>query len=73
MTDRLHTLATDALRYDRVRRAAKRAGLIIRKSRSRDGYMLLDSGTRACVAGSWFELSAEEALARIENIRASMA
>jgi hypothetical protein len=58
---------TNKIGYDNVRRAAKHAGLIARKSRR--GYMLLDARTRACVAGSWHDLSAEEALAWIDRLQ----
>jgi hypothetical protein len=59
---------TDKISYDNVRRAAKRAGLVARK-KSRRGYMLLDRRTRACIVGSWHELSAEAALAWIDRLR----
>ncbi len=52
-----------------ARRAAKRAGLLARKSRFRIntadnlcGYMLIDPVRNACVRGSRFELSAEEVI-----------
>jgi hypothetical protein len=50
----------------RARRAAKRAGLIVRKSRWRagsvdnfGGFMLIDPYTNCVVEGSRFDLSAE--------------
>ena len=57
----------ETISYDDVRRTAKRAGLIARKSRG--GCMLLDQRTRACVAGSWRNLSAEEALAWVDRLQ----
>lgn len=64
------TTETTPPSYADVRRAARAAGLIALKSRgARSGYMLLDRRTGACVAGSWHELTAEDALAWIERLR----
>jgi hypothetical protein len=52
----------------RARRAAHRAGYVALKSRWRSrelpprGFMLIDLHTRFCVAGSYFNLSAEEVI-----------
>jgi hypothetical protein len=53
----------------RARRAARRVGLIARKSRWRAGsidnygeFMLIDSATNFAVAGSRFDMTAEEVL-----------
>ena len=52
----------------RARRAAQRAGYLALKSRWRHpglpprGFMLIDASTRFCVAGSYFDLSAEDVL-----------
>jgi len=52
----------------RARRAAHRAGYLALKSRWRHpglpprGFMLIDTATRSCVAGSYFDLSAEDVL-----------
>ena len=61
-------MTADKSSYSDVRRAAERAGFIARKTRgARGGYMLVDRRTGACVAGSWHDLSAEQALAWIEE------
>jgi hypothetical protein len=53
----------------RVRRAARRAGLVARKSRWRAGsidnygeYMLVDPATNFVVAGSRYDMTPEEVL-----------
>jgi hypothetical protein len=53
----------------RARRAAKRAGLIARKSRWRagsvdnyGGFMLVDPSTNGAVAGVRFDMTAEEVI-----------
>lgn len=63
-------LTRDAARLDaKARRAAKRVGLIARKStwckNSADnlgGFMLIEPHTNCCVAGYRFELSAEDVI-----------
>jgi hypothetical protein len=60
-------MKSETISYDHVRRAAKHSGVIAHKSRSR-GYLLLDRHNRACVAGSWHDLSAGEALAWIDRL-----
>lgn len=51
-----------------VRRLARRVGLQVVKTRKRNdfykqrGYMLIDSRTGACVAGPWYELTAEDVI-----------
>ena len=61
-------MKSEPISYDDVRRAAERAGFIASK-KSRHGYMLLDRRTRACIAGSWHNLSAKEALAWIDRLQ----
>ena len=54
---------------DRVRRAAKRIGLVAKRSRAHfsidnhGGYMLVDPYRHAVVAGSRYDLTAEEVIA----------
>jgi hypothetical protein len=62
MCDRSHLSAIDS----RARRAARRFGWQVIKKRGKlpphlegCGYMLIDE-RRACIAGSWFELAAED-------------
>lgn len=61
---------TEAAFEQRARRAARRVGLIARKSRWRagsidnhGGFMLVDPKTNGAVRGSRYDLSAEEVLA----------
>jgi hypothetical protein len=58
----------------RARRAAKRAGLLARKSRRRlitaddlGGFMLIEPRGNWCVAGSRFDLTAEDAVELCER------
>lgn len=60
--------------YQQLRTAAKRVGLIIKKSRCKIktatnlcGYMLLDEKRRFCVHGSLWELTAAEVLRYCET------
>ncbi len=62
----MHTESSKLALDARARRAAKKVGLLARKSRwrvgtvdNRGGFMLLDPYTNAIVGGSRFDLSAE--------------
>jgi hypothetical protein len=57
-------MGTEQALDNRARRAAHRAGYIARKTRRRcrPGFMLLDQRTGACIAGSSYDLSAQEVL-----------
>jgi hypothetical protein len=64
----------------RARRAARRVGLVARKSRRRigtadnlGGYMLLHAIRNYCVRGSRLELSAEEVIEFCESQRDNVA
>ncbi len=60
--------------YQQLRTAAKRVGLIIKKSRRKIktennlcGYMLVDEKRRSCVLGSRWELTAADVLRYCET------
>jgi hypothetical protein len=44
-------MTTETTRENRLRRMAKRQGLYITKSRTSDGYMLVDANINCIVAG----------------------
>ncbi len=65
----MHVVTCDKALEARARRAAKRVGLMARKSRkmrscdNHQGFMLINSYTGGFVAGVRFELTAEDVIA----------